>query len=472
MIPKTATRAELVELIVRQQALIEQLQARLATPEPRVDPQIVQQQALIEQQQATIARLEARIDDLEARLAKGGPPGMPGHKPVQSAAPERKKPRKPRPHGFARVRDLTPTVQVVHVLESCPDCGVRLRGGTVKRTREVIEVRPRPVEVTEHRYVERRCPGCGKRWTPKVDLVGVVVGQERFGIGLASLITALREEARLPIHTIRWYLATVHGLRVSVGAIVGVLDRVAAGGQAQLQEILARIRASPVAHGDETGWRQQGKNGYVWTFSTKLERFFLYGGRNKEMVDQVLGEEFSGVLVSDFYAAYNHYDGLKQRCWAHLLREVHELRQTVPEHATVQRWARRVHTLYETAKAFTAPTETERLRAQERFERQLWKLCAPFVDQESAPQRKLSARMHRFIAELFVFVGHPEVPSNNNAAERSLRHLVISRKISGGTQSAKGTATKMTLSSLFGTWRAQGVNPWFACQQMLASPQL
>ncbi len=76
------------------------------------------------------------------------------------------------------------------------------------------------------------------------------------------------------------------------------------------------------------------------------------------------------------------------------------------------------------------------------------------------------------IKELFVFVAEPQAPPDNNAAERSLRHLVVSRKISGGTRSRQGTDTKMTLASIFGTWRAQGLNPLTACQQLLTSPQV
>ena len=80
--------------------------------------------------------------------------------------------------------------------------------------------------------------------------------------------------------------------------------------------------------------------------------------------------------------------------------------------------------------------------------------------------------VERHIKELFVFVAQPEVPPDNNAAERSLRPLVISRKISGGTRSERGTDTKMTLASLFGTWRAQGLNPLLACRELLVSPQV
>jgi transposase len=438
---------------------------------------IAQQQATITALEATIAALEVRIAELEARLAKGGPPkGMPGHKPQQPDATRPKKTRKRRPHGFARVRDAVPTATVRHALDACPTCGCPLVGGSVKRTREVLEVRPSPVQIIEHQYVERRCPQCGTRWTPKVELDDVVLGQSRIGIGLASLIATLREAARLPVETVQWYLATCHGLHLSVGAIVGVLDRVAAAGAPQREAMLAAIRASPVAHGDETGWREQGHNGYVWTFSTPSARYFTYGRREKDMVDQVLGEEFAGVLVSDFYAAYNHYAGLKQRCWSHLLREIHDLRVAHPDDATVQTWATAVHALLVEAKREAAAISTrsgpEQQRVKGEPERRLWVLNAPYAEDTAAPQRKLAARMQHVVEELFVFVVEPAFPADNNPAERSLRHLVTSRKISGGTRSAKGTATKMALSSLFGTWHARGLNPWLACQEMLAAPQI
>ena len=71
----------------------------------------------------------------------------------------------------------------------------------------------------------------------------------------------------------------------------------------------------------------------MWTFSTPTERYFLRRGRGKAVVDEALGESFSGVLVSDFYAAYHHYDGPKQRCWAHLLRDIHDQRTLYPDAA-------------------------------------------------------------------------------------------------------------------------------------------
>ena len=128
--------------------------------------------------------------------------------------------------------------------------------------------------------------------------------------------------------------------------------------------------------------------------------------------------------------------------------------------------------LYVQAKAFTHPRRKLRRRiAQLALEQRLLALCQPFLDDPSATQAKLCRRIERHVKELFVFVAEPAAPPDNNAAERSLRPVVVSRKISGGTRSNQGTATKMTLASIFGTWRAQGLNPLTACRQLLTSPQ-
>src|SRR5260370_356632 len=128
----------------------------------------------------------------------------------------------------------------------------------VNEPREVIEVPVVPAVVTAHLYRERCCPHCRTRQTPAVDLGEAVVGKQRFGVGLMSLIATLREEARLPVATIQWYLATFHALTVSVGAIVGATQQVACAGASTVAAIREEIRGSPCVHGDETGWREDG----------------------------------------------------------------------------------------------------------------------------------------------------------------------------------------------------------------------
>jgi transposase len=162
----------------------------------------------------------------------------------------------------------------------------------------------------------------------------------------------------------------------------------------------------------------------------------------------------------------------------------------------VQDWARQVRAVYDGARAFQGQAREalarygqdagsfgfgvfDLRRKRQHFEAQLLALAAPCLKQDvpqrmlsDVPQRVLSERIANFLPELFVFVEHPSVPSENNAAERSVRPAVIARKISGGTRSAKGSATKSVLLSLFGTWQAQGHDPLEACQQMLLTPKM
>ncbi|CAN5808857.1 IS66-like element ISH10 family transposase [soil metagenome] len=456
-----ATRDELIAMVLRERDMVADRDRRITTLE-----------SAWAQQQATIAQLKAQVGALAAAAAaaddpgQGTPKGMPGLKPTQPPERERR-PRKQRAKGFAR-RRMQATARQIHALASCPDCGAPLAGGTVKRTREVIDL-PRPaVVVTEHVYVERCCPDCGRRCTPPPELGGVVMGQSRLGNRLVSLLAVLREEARLPVGTIRRLLQTLTGLQLSDGGIVGAVQRVATRAEPVVTDLLASIRASPVVHADETGWREDGRNGYVWTFNTPDTRVFLHGSRARPMLTRGLGEAFGGVLVSDFYTVYTGYAGVHQYCWAHLLRDVHDLTVQHPEDATVQGWAVAVQAVFARAMAATGPPAVRR-HAQHLARTELKTLCQPWLEPR-VPQTTLCQRMLKYLPELFVFVTNPDVPATNNAAERSLRALVISRKISGGTRSAAGTQTKMTLASLFGTWRVQGRNPYDACHELLATP--
>lgn len=243
-----------------------------------------------------------------------------------------------------------------------------------------------------------------------------------------------------------------------------------------VERMRAASRASPVVHADETGLRQDGTNGYAWTFSTATERSFVRGTREKAVPAEMLGAGFAGVLVSDFYAAYTHYDGRHQYCWAHLLRDVHELVTAHPRDAGARGWAAVAHALFARATAFGSDDPGARCRAAQAFAREPAALCAPYLPSPAPappvpPQWALCQRIDRHLADLFAFVEDPAVPATTNAAERSLRHPAVSRTISGGPRSETGSPTKMTLASVFGTWRAQGLDPFAECRRLLASPQ-
>lgn len=180
-------------------------------------------------------------------------------------------------------------------------------------------------------------------------------------------------------------------------------------------------------HLDETGWRESGRNGYVWMGSTPELRLFRHGTRQKAMVAALLGEAYPGVMVSDFYAAYTGDDRGHQYCWAHVLRDVRELAARHPAHQVVASWADRVGGVRE-------PRGTSARWAVRRdLQAELWQLCLPWAE-VALPQRTLCGRVLTHLPDLFTFVTEPDVPATNNAAEHRLRHQVVARTISGGTR--------------------------------------
>jgi transposase len=425
--------------------------------------------------QAQAQMLAARVTELEQR----DPPAW--------AKPNRPKPSEPRPvrkkreQAFVRRRE-EPTVVVEHAAEQCPDCGATLTGGWERWRRQVIDAPVAPASVTEHVIIARRCGRCGRTVTPALDLSGQVLGHQRVSLHLMALIALLREQFRLPVGLIQRYLETVHQVHLSQGELMEILKTVGRQAATAVDAIRDGVRASPMVQADETGWRENGQNGYLWSFSTPSLRYFVHGNRSKAMVDAVLGKDdepdaFAGVLVTDFYAAYDHYPGPHQRCWVHLLRDIHELRRKHPTDTGLAHWATRVGKLCRLAKADPGPVPAWsagrqaawRQQRQQRYERALAKVCQPFAGKD-VPQRVLCERILKYLPELFTFVGDPRVPPDNNAAERSVRPVVVRRKISGGTRTAAGTLCRTTLCTLTDTWQLQGRPLLAAWLDLLRTP--
>jgi transposase len=420
-----------------------------------------------------IAQLQARIAELERR--KTPPP--PFVRP-DTPQPPKPKPRKKRAslHNAGRPRE-EPTQIVLHALERCPDCGYRLRGQSVARTRQVIELpEPPPVSIIEHRVLKRHCPVCERWWTPQVDFGGHVLGQGRFGVRLVSLIAYLRQSARLPVRTIQQVLATLHRLHLSGGAITALLRRLHHATQPEQEALLAQARASPIVHMDETGWRENGQNGYVWGLVTPGPEpvcSYAYDRSRAGAVAATLLDDFEGHLVTDYYTAYNQVRSKHQRCWSHLLRDLHTLKEDHAAEAAVVAWAQAVRTLYDEAHAAldgpTPLTARQRALLARPLNAQAFRLGVVYAGVKGHPCQALARRLLRHQGELFEFVRVPGLDANNNRAERLLRPLVIGRKISGGTRSPAGTAAHMGLRSLFATWQARGLNPFQACLSLLHS---
>jgi len=269
------------------------------------------------------ARLRAEV----ARLRTDGDPSSPGTAPVSAGATPsatRKRPagikakvvivrrvcrratRQPIPGRQRKGPDRV----VVHAPSMCPGCGDALRRGRLVGRRQVLDLPLVRAEVIEHQVRERRCRRCG--WTGGVampDLRAQVGPHHRIGWSVAALVPTLRTKLRLPLAQLQWLLAHIWGFHLSVGAISGVLMDVARAGKPAYDTVLVDPRASPIFHIDETVWRENGRNGTIWTVSTPTIRLFTYGQSRADAVAQrLVGEGGTGTVVSDFYAADDRLD--------------------------------------------------------------------------------------------------------------------------------------------------------------------
>jgi len=432
---------------------------------------------------AQVAGLEQHLAVALARIAEldqQRPDPPPFVKPNRPKATEPKRPRKKRaPHHNRGRRCEPPTRTQSHALERCPECNYRLQGHSLDYRRQVIELpEPQAVEIIEHQVIKRFCPHC-RRWrSPKLDLAGQVLGQGRMGVRIASLIGFLSQTLRLPIRRIQAYLHTIHQLLLSAGEIVELRHQMRRIHQQAVETLKVQARASPVLHGDETTWRENGQNGYIWAFSTPGDdavRYYEYDhSRGQAVVKRLLGGQFAGHLVSDFYCGYNVYTGKHQRCWVHLLRDLHALKQEYAEDVAVVEWAQDVRTLYDQAQRWlgtqTPPSQAAREQFYVGLAARAHSLGMAYARSKQHPCQALAKRLLRHEDELFQFVLIEGLSADNNLAERSIRPLVVIRKISGGSRSEEGTKTRLALTSLFETWQARGLNPFDQCLTLLSQP--
>ena len=485
--PLAALQAENGRLRGQVQALEAQVQA-LDVQERDREEQVQQLEGQVHELEGQLRAREERVQQLEAQLATATArvveleqDGQRQHKFGKAASPKPDEPAQPR-RGRApeqnRARRLDPpTAFETHQYERCPDCDYSLRGGSVWWERQVVDLPPpQPVTVTQHTFVRRWCPVCQKWCVPPLP-PELTLGHGRIGLGVASVVATLRTALRLPIGQIQLYLETLHGLHLSCGAIVDLLRRVAQVAEPAVKELQTQAQASPILHADETGWREDGQHGYIWLLTTPGAEPVCYferdAGRSHAVFDRLRGDTFDGHLVTDFYGAYNSYAGKHQRCWAHLLRLLHKLKERHPQDAAACAWARAVHRLYQGAIAFVhatdPPTAAQRQAYYDRLVAISHRLGLRYAQAKGHPCCGTAKLLLRHEAELFQFVLVPGLSADNNLAERRIRPLAVARKISGGTRSPEGSTTRTRLASLFATWQARGLNPFTTCLALLIS---
>jgi hypothetical protein len=269
-----ASREELITVDLRQREQIAALEQEVARLRAELTTQRAEMARLTERVGTLLAALEPPDDDAGAprpttmRGLKRGEHG-------RAAGPARDRKRRARLWATAHAADGAPDPcgRDLPALPVGPAWGHGAAHARGHRDRAGPSQRHRA------RLPRTPLPALWGRWLPGPELDGVVVGQGRLGVGLLSLIAVLGEELRLPMAGIQWYLGAVHGLHLSVGGLVGALHTVATRAAPVVAHLQAAIRASPVLHADETGWREDGTNGYLWTSATTTERLFVRGNR-------------------------------------------------------------------------------------------------------------------------------------------------------------------------------------------------
>jgi transposase len=348
-----------------------------------------------------------------------------------------------------------------HTLSACPECHGPVRPCRSSRTR-VIEDIPADITpvVTEHTVHRYWCPQCRDTVEPVVldALPGSTIGL-RVVVLSAWLHYLLGTTLAQIIDVFNFHLQC----KLTAGGLVQMWRRLRAILLAWHLEIQTQALDSAVLHADETGWRVDGKTHWLWCFTTDDLTFYMIDrSRGSPALKRFFKKEFAGVLVTDFWAAYNAVVcAHKQKCLPHLLRDI---KRTQHYHKPDGDWPAFSKQLKRLIRDSLRLSKRRRVLSAERFtsrrqrlEQRLQELWAQPWEQRHA--RRLVKRLRRHASELFTFLDHPEVPSDNNHGERQIRPAVIARKNSYANGSDDGAETQAVLMSVFHTLKQRGHNP-------------
>jgi hypothetical protein len=225
--------------------------------------------------------------------------------------------------------------------------------------------------------------------------------------------------------------------------------------------IAQEARDSAVLNVDETGWRVNGKTHWLWCFTTPdLTYYHIDPSRSGNVLDEFLAESFDGTLVSDFFSAYNVVTTERQLCLVHLLRELKKVAETnASEEWTV--FHKKLKRILRDALRLARRPDREAGDYQRKVDRIHLRLdeIVSHTEWSDPDCRRLVKRLAKYRYGLFTFLDRPDVPSDNNRAERELRPAVIARKNFFQNASQRGAQTQAVLMSVYRTLKLRGHDP-------------
>jgi transposase len=327
--------------------------------------------------------------------------------------------------------------------DTCPDCGGALILKEV-RNRTVIESRPtKPIKIL-YRLSVRQCKTCRRVFRAKAPSV---LPKSLYGNQLTAQMAVMHYFHGIPMGRI------VEMTGINLGSVIDIFHRLGRHFNPLMEDLKQLYQTAPVKHADETGWRNDGQNGYAWLFCTPALSIFLFKNtRSASVPKSIFGEgDLPGVLVVDRYNGYNKAPCAIQYCYAHLLRDVEKLAKDSPDDEEVAHF---------TGVLIPLMTQAMHLASQkisdEEYYRQSHELREKIMAVSRSPAHHLGVRAIQDIfttheGRLFRWATDRRVPADNNRAERDLRPTVIARKVSFGSSSDAGAYTRSVLMSLLHT---------------------
>ena len=414
-----------------------------------------------------VAELEKRLAELEAAGSAGKRQATPFARQKRVEKPKRQG-RKKGQGRFAYRRKPAPeevSETKVEPLVSCPVCGGAV---TSRKEHEQFVVEIPPVQPVVTRYVTESgyCACCQRRVRSRhaeqiseaTGAAGVVVGPRA-----KALAADMKHRLGASYGKVCMLLEDAFGLRVTRGGWCQADQRLAAQARPVYEELIDALRASSVVHVDETGWRIGALSAWLWVFTNQETTVYtIRTSRGHEVVLDILGTEFAGILNTDCFLAYDAKalaDWLKQKCVGHLLRNLSEIEASKTRGAV--RFARDVTALLREALQLKAEKPelpaaafAERAaRLEERLDRLIHER-RQFTDVDNA---RFAKRLRKHRPHLLRFLYVDELEATNNQAERQLRPAVITRKTTGCNRVANGAEAHSILASLLATCHQRAI---------------
>ena len=406
---------------------------------------------IVEEQRKTIERLEKRVAELEERLNLNS-----SNSSKPPSADQKRNKQKPKGgalkghEGFFRKLSEKVDKQIVSELETCQYCGSKK---LKKRTSHFFD----QVDIPEIRPVVTRIECC-KYWCKecrKKQVAPFPEGYDRtsFGPKLISFIGLCSSAYRMSKRTTQELLHHLLNVEISLGSIPSMEKRISKSLEPSFKALKEKINEAKVAYVDETSFREQAQSCYVWTATTKKEVFLrILSTRGLQSLDQLRPRSHPGITVTDRYQVYDYKR--HQYCLAHLYRDFKKFSQRDGPDGELGKRA-----LFEMVEIFAATREVCRKTMQARVsyrKKRLRSILEDALANGSDQMSRFAERLLDYYERLYLFTRYQEVEATNNAAERSLRHIVLWRKTSYGTQSEEGSRFMERAISVWMTLKKQG----------------